>query len=82
MSKRRWIEVHARKRAKERFDFNLTQEEHSKIIKLIQTGKAHFITEESCTRSRFEIIINNKKMHVVYDKTRKMIVTFLYPEVA
>lgn len=68
---------HAKKRALERFDVSLTTADLNLVVQMIQDGRATFIEKQSNRVSVFAVIINDKKVNVVYDKTRKTIVTFL-----
>jgi hypothetical protein len=77
VSKAQCQRYHAKKRALERFDISLTTADLDKVVQTIQEGNAAFITKQSHRISVFSILINEKKMNVVYDKVRKTIVTFL-----
>lgn len=66
--------IHAMRRAAERFDIRVEPEE---IVKLIQRGQARFLLKESNRLHHFRVVYQGKEMDCVYDRKRKMIVTFL-----
>ena len=71
---------HAKQRAKERLDLNLTKKVRKQIIKGIQNGR-YLPTGIKKTNSRGMFIINDigkDPFKVVYSKTSKDIVTVLY----
>jgi hypothetical protein len=77
ISKREAQKKHARRRAAERFDVFLTKEAEREIIEKIQSGRATFIKKESNRISLFGVIFAGKETVVVYDRSRKTIVTLM-----
>lgn len=71
--------LHASRRALERYDVSLLMNDIKNIITLIQNGHAKFIKRTSRARAIFVINYMEKDMFVIYDRTRKSIVTFLPP---
>jgi len=69
---------HARNRALQRFDLELTRKDLDFLVQQIQDNKAKFVERQSHRVSVFKILYKEKDMKVVYDKQRKTIVTFLY----
>lgn len=77
LSKKKAQEIHARKRAAERFGVHLTHEAEREILDKITNGKATFIKKESNRVSLFGVIFAGKETVVVYDRARKTIVTLM-----
>jgi len=82
-SKSKHLRDHSRRRAQERFDFELTAHRHGAIVQQIQEGEAKFITKYSNSRTLFSVAGNvvgidkAKDVPVIYDKQRKTIITVL-----
>ncbi len=77
LSKKKAQEAHARRRAAERFGVHLTREAEQEILDKIRSGKATFIRKESNRVSLFGVIFTGKETVVVYDRSRKTIVTLM-----
>jgi hypothetical protein len=50
------------------------------MIEMIQQSKGRFVEAQSSRTTVWDLNVLDKKIRVVYDKTRKQIVTCLYPE--
>jgi len=74
------VKRHAKTRASERFGINFNQQVHDEVIEMIKNGKAKFIEKQSNRITLFDVLIDGKECRVVYDKERKLIVTFLYKD--
>lgn len=68
---------HARKRALERFDLDLSRDAIMRMVGQIQAGRARHVMKQSCRVSIFEIRHEQVTLYVAYDKQRKSISTFL-----
>ena len=68
---------HAKRRAKVRYDLQLSVDNHNEIVRLIQLQKGKCLGSQSNRVSHWEIEYKGKILHVVYDKLRKQVVTFL-----
>ena len=68
---------HAKTRALQRYDLDLSREDLEELVRQIQLGKAEFILRQSCRVSFFAVELRGQKFPVVYDKQRKTIVTVL-----
>lgn len=80
---------HAKKRARQRLGFDLTEDDYDRLIACVKNPEkaeskgigVKFIEKQSCRVSRYRIEIKNlPAFDVVYDSMRETIVTFLYPE--
>lgn len=71
---------HARKRAKERYNLDLSTSDIKMIISDIQNHTAIFVNKQSCRVSVWKISIKGNTYPVVYDKMRHQIITFLPQE--
>ena len=80
MTKAQAETVHAKRRAAERLGVNLNKENRRTLIHAIQHGELHFVRRQSLRVSVFRAIINDQEVDIVYDRSRKRIITFLYPE--
>ena len=72
-------QLHAKRRAEDRFGIKLNQENHLILIKQIQTGKACFYENQSHRITAWIQEINGQIFKSIYDKSRHQLVTFLYP---
>ncbi len=70
---------HSDKRAWERFGIDLRAEKRLEINAMIYEGRAKVIQRRSLRSAIYELTIDGKLVHVVYDHKRHMIVTFLEP---
>lgn len=69
---------HAQKRLSERF--GLPKEYVSKARRLILNGESEFIKAQSKRVQHHRIRLENREMIAVYDKKRKEVVTFMFPD--
>jgi len=76
LSKKQSQEIHARRRAYERYGVFILPGAMDALVKTIQKGRAQFVKRQSNRISIFDV--DNKR--VVYDRKRKTIVTFLLKE--
>lgn len=76
-SKKMCEKIHAKRRAKERYDLSLNRHDLRKLIKLVQACKGIFIRKRSNRVSNWLINYQGKDLLVSYDKIRKTIITFL-----
>lgn len=74
MNKRKAQRIHAMRRGLERIGVlpNI-----SALVRQIQTGQAQFVRRQSNRVTHWRMEIAGKPVIAVYDKRRKMIVTFL-----
>jgi hypothetical protein len=77
LSKHKAQILHARRRAKERFDLELTPKLRRQLIADIQAGRAWFVYRQSNRVSIWRVAVGKLTARVVYDSVRKSIVTFL-----
>lgn len=68
---------HAKRRAAERYDLEITENDLNRIIKSIQNGEGQLIRRQSHRVSIWSVICQTKECVVVYDKLRKNIASFL-----
>lgn len=68
---------HAARRAKERYNLELTEEMMKQIVSQIKRGLSEFVEKQSYRISLHRVIVGELFPTVVYDKKRKVIVTFL-----
>ena len=71
------LKKHAKARANERFELKLNNEKLRAVVHQIQDGKAEFVSRSSLARTVWNVTCEGKTCRVVYDKGRKVIVTFL-----
>lgn len=76
-SKARGQREHAIKRAVQRFGLCLSAEDYDALVADIQAGRARFLFRESLRLTHHELDVGGKRCRVVYDATRKTIVTLL-----
>lgn len=79
-SKKNNQRIHAKKRAEERFGIQLNKSKRKELIKMILNGNARHLEKISNRLSKFRVKFEDTLMDLVYDKSRKNIVTFLLPE--
>lgn len=80
LSKAKSQRIHAKRRLYQRFDIEANRAYLETIVRLIQTGKSVPVEKQSNRITKHEIILEGKKIHAVYDKLRKTVVTVLFPE--
>lgn len=72
---------HARRRARERFDYNLSEQEMQAIVKDIRDGKAQFIERQSITTTLWLVKLpNGSEAGAIYDHNQGNLRTLLSPE--
>lgn len=79
-SKAKAQQRHARRRARERFGIEFTQQVEEDVVKRIQAGEATLARKQSNRVSVFFLDIQGQEMAVVYDKQRKTVVTLFTAE--
>ncbi len=77
MNKSRAQTIHAKKRAKQRYNISLNAGSYKALIKLVHNQKAQTLYRQSLRISIKMIEYENKTLYFVYDNKRKKIVTFL-----
>lgn len=78
MTKEKHQRLHSKLRAHQRYDLDLNRKDLDSIVRMIQTGNdAFFIKRSSNGVTIWHVVYNKQSLRVVYDKTRKSIVTFL-----
>ena len=80
LTKKQAQQVHARRRAYERYGLTLTKKKRLRAIADIQAGRATLVEKQSLARSVWQVQIDNRPVTVVYDRTRKTLVTVLPPK--
>ena len=80
MKRSRNIRVHARQRAVQRYGVNISNRKRREIIGMIHFGVGKFVKRRSVRVTEWEISLGGETLRVLYDKTRKEIVTFLPPK--
>lgn len=78
-SKSKSERTHAKRRARERFGVNLSEPQFDALIKDIQDNKLEFIERQSNRVTVWRGMLEDKEAIVVYDSSRKEIVTFIDP---
>jgi hypothetical protein len=76
------LNMHAKKRAEERYGINLNKHARREIVQMIQTNseQAQFVAKESNNRTLWRINYQNENLNVVYDKLRETLATVLPKE--
>lgn len=69
---------HAKARALERFDLEVTDRDLGEMVRQIQSGEAQFVRKQSLRVSVFKVVVQDKPLIAVYDKKRNTIAT-VYP---
>ncbi len=69
--------IHAKKRALERFDLNLTNDDLIHIGAKIKKGESIYIRKMSNRVKLHQVEYNGQILKVVYDKLRHQVVSFL-----
>ena len=78
--KRSACQAHAQRRARQRFGVTVGYAELDDIVFQIQRGKAEHIRAQSNRVSVWRVALREEKVLVVYDRSRKVIVTILPKE--
>lgn len=76
-NKAHFQKIHAKRRALERYGFDLNNEKYNQIVRLIQRGEANFVRRQSLRVSIFSLFFEDKECVVVYDRFRKSLASFL-----
>lgn len=92
MTALKFYEAHAAKRALERYDISYTSDVKKDLVKRIHRAKKRNFTRHEETfmigkikqgavilRESWAIVIDGRRVDVVYDPTQRTIVTFLTP---
>ena len=74
------IRKHARNRFRQRLGYPLTTELEKSILKAYRAGTTEPGENTSLNRRHFFIKLQGRRVEIVYDKLRKVIVTVLLPE--
>ena len=69
--------IHAKNRAKERFDIELTSEQYDSLVEQIRDGRAHLVKQLSNTRAIFNLLHEGKDLFAIYHRHTARIATFL-----
>jgi hypothetical protein len=72
---------HAKRRARLRFDLDLTDEDLRQAVKAIQAGEAKHYETQSNRVTKFDLTLKGVLVRVAYDKTTKEIITVMRPRV-
>ena len=78
MNKAHAIKKHAKLRAKQRFNLNLTRKIYATIIRSIQNHTATYIKESHRNRQIWLVPLCSQEIKVVYDLDLQAIVTVLH----
>jgi Zn-dependent oligopeptidase len=68
---------HAKVRALQRYDLDITNEDLRKIVGIIQNNRAKLVMRQSHRVSVWDLEYEGKQVRVAYDKSRSSIATFL-----
>jgi len=71
---------HAKERAFQRYGVSCTNQDLDFIISQIQSDKAKFVYRQSNRITLWDVTWAKQTVRVVYDNTRKTVVTFLPPD--
>lgn len=71
--------MHAIKRAKERYDLDISRRDLKDMCIQIRSGHAIKLEQLSTARAEYIVKCQDKDVRVIYDKNKKSIVTFLPP---
>lgn len=77
MNKSKAQVIHAKRRAKQRYNISLNAGNYKALIKRVHNQKAQILYRQSLRISIKMIEYENKNLYFVYDNKRKKIVTFL-----
>lgn len=73
----RCMKRHAKVRATQRYDVALSDDDIQNIIKKIQANQGTHLWTQSNSRSIWKVEYEGKEYKLVYDKSRKQVITFL-----
>ncbi len=71
------LRIHAKRQALLRYNAALSSEDLAHLVNLIRDGRASFVVRKSLRVSCWKVPFKGREMAVLYDRQRKMIVTFL-----
>ena len=77
LTKRQCEAIHSKRRALERYSLPLNRHDLRAIIEMINNNQAIFLLKESNTRSHWLVVYKDIPLKLVYDRSRRMIITFL-----
>ena len=80
MSKKTCQRIHAKRRLEERFGLTINRHQMRELVQQIHAGRAEHLETQSNRISIKAIMLNDRKIAVVYDCSRQTIVTFLPQE--
>lgn len=80
MTKKKSEQLHAKRRALERYNLELTRDVRDELRGQIKKQKGKFLYRESRRVTVWEVVRQEQTYKVVYDKLRGEIITFLPPE--
>ena len=80
MTKKKSENLHAKKRALERYNLTFTKAIRNHFKEQIQLNKGTFVSKQSRRVSLWDVDYSGETYRVVYDKQRHNIVTFLPKE--
>jgi catabolite regulation protein CreA len=72
--------IHFKKRVKQRYDLEINRFVYQQLVDQIQDGQAEFIQKQSNRISVFWVMYDDIRIRVIYDKSRKTLVTALPPD--
>lgn len=72
--------IHAQRRADERYGVPLGRQGQRQIVAAIRAGRHRVVKQSSLTRAVCDVPHDGRIYRVVYDRSRKSIITFLPPE--
>lgn len=73
------LRLHFKKRLKQRYGIEINREGIEYIVRQIQSQNCEFVIKQSLRVTIFDVMYENKKIRVVYDKNRKTLITALKP---
>ncbi len=79
MTKSQSLRIHFKRRAKERYGLTLNKRELRNIVQMVQNGKSKFLEHCNNRVKKHEIVFQETKLIVLYDKIRKVVITCLSP---
>ena len=76
----RHLKIHAQRRAHQRYDIWLSDNDFTLIRQMIENNQAEFVERQSCNRTAWRVTLHDVTFVAIYDKKRKMIATVLPQE--
>ena len=71
------LDTHSKRRARERYDLELTNEDLNTLVRQIKEGDAEFLRGYSNSRTVHKVKFQNLEFPVLYSRSLKKIVTVL-----